>query len=64
MKPFLKLIFLFVTSFVFSQSSFEYQVQLNPITVPNLPGIHSYAFGQSNGKWLIIGGRLDGIHAR
>ena len=23
-----------------------------------------YAFGQHNGKWLIIGGRKDGVHAR
>ena len=64
MKPGLKLVFLLVTSFVFSLSTFGYQDQLNPISIPNLPGIHSYAFGQSNGKWLIIGGRLDGIHAR
>lgn len=64
MKTYLKLVFLYATSFVFSQSTFDHEVQLNPITIPNLPGIHSYAFGQSNGKWLIIGGRLDGIHAR
>lgn len=43
---------------------FQYSVRLKPITVENLPGIHSYAFAQSNGKWLIIGGRTDGIHAR
>ena len=49
---------------VFSQSTFDYQVQLNPITIPNFPGIHSFAFAQHNGKWLIVGGRIDGIHAR
>jgi len=64
MKLILKVVLLFITNFIFSQSTFDYQVQLNPITIPNLPGIHSYAFGQSNGKWLIIGGRLDGVHAR
>ena len=48
----------------FSQTTFEYEVQLNPISIPNLPGLHSFAYGQSNGKWLIIGGRLDGVHAR
>lgn len=47
-----------------SQNTFNYSVELQAINVPNLPGLHSYAFGQHNGKWLIIGGRLDGLHAR
>jgi hypothetical protein len=58
------MVLLLITSFAFSQSTFDYQVQLNPITIPNFPGIHSFAFAQHNGKWLIIGGRIDGIHAR
>lgn len=49
---------------VFGQSSFDYQIQLNPKTISGLPGLHSFAFGQHDGKWLIIGGRVDGIHAR
>ncbi len=27
-----------------------------------VPGIHSYAFAQSGSKWLIIGGRTNGLH--
>lgn len=53
-----------ITTFSFGQDSFTYSIQLDPISVPNFPGIHSYAFGQSNGKWLFIGGRRDGLHAR
>lgn len=64
MKTIYTIILLLVSRFVLSQSTFDYQVQLNPINIPNFPGIHSYAFGQDNGKWLIIGGRIDGIHAR
>ncbi|MBA4153564.1 hypothetical protein [Flavobacterium sp.] len=64
MKTIYTIVFLFITCLAFPQSTFDYQVQLNPITIPNFPGIHSYAFGQHNGKWVIIGGRLDGIHAR
>ncbi|MDG2431986.1 hypothetical protein [Flavobacterium sp.] len=64
MKLLLKVVLLLISYISFSQTTFDYQVQLNPITIPNLPGLHSYAFGQNNGKWLIIGGRLDGIHAR
>jgi hypothetical protein len=58
------LFFLGLTNVIFSQSTFDYQVQLNPITIANFPGIHSYAFAQHEGKWLILGGRVDGIHAR
>ena len=47
-----------------AQNSFPYDVQLTPITIANLPGLHSFAFAQHNGKWLIIGGRKDGVHAR
>lgn len=64
MKTLYKIVLLLITNCAFSQSTFDYQVQLNPINIPNFPGIHSYAFAQHNGKWLIIGGRIDGIHAR
>lgn len=43
---------------------FEYDVTLVPKSIPNFPGLHSFAFGQANGKWVIIGGRRDGLHAR
>mgnify|MGYP001140785935 CR=1 FL=1 len=46
------------------QNSFNYSVELEAVDIPGLPGLHSYAFGQHDGKWLIIGGRKDGMHAR
>jgi hypothetical protein len=65
MKKNLSLLILSLFSlFVGAQNSFKYRVELNPITIENLPGLHSYAFGQHDGKWLIIGGRKDGLHAR
>ena len=64
MKKFYKLLFVLCSTVVLSQTTFDYQVQINPITIANFPGIHSYAFAQHNGKWLIIGGRIDGLHAR
>lgn len=63
-KYLLILVVLFSCKLAMAQNSFPYDVQLTPITIANLPGLHSYAFGQHNGKWLIIGGRKDGIHAR
>lgn len=47
-----------------AQPNFPYTLSLHPLSVEGLPGLHSYAFGQHEGKWLIVGGRKDGIHAR
>lgn len=39
-----------------------FTVQLEPVITTPLPAIHSFAFAQSGGKWLIIGGRTNGLH--
>lgn len=44
----------------FSQISFD----LKPVDLPNFPGIQSYVVGQDAGKWLILGGRTEGLHKR
>ena len=62
-KYFIVLLLMFLQSSI-AQTTFDYDVVLTPVTVSGLPGLHSYAFAQHNGKWLIIGGRKDGIHAR
>ena len=41
-----------------------FNISLEPISITGLGGIHSFAFGQHQGKWLIVGGRLDGLHRR
>ena len=41
-----------------------YDVVLNLLTIPNLPGLPSFAFGLHQGQWLIMGGRKDGLHTR
>lgn len=41
-----------------------FQIYLEPASIPNLGGLQSYAYGQHDGKWLLIGGRLDGLHRR
>lgn len=64
MRLFYTILILAFANSLFAQSTFDYQVQLNPISLPNFPGIHSYAYAQHEGKWIIIGGRVDGIHAR
>jgi hypothetical protein len=41
-----------------------FTVYIEPYTINGLGGLQSYAYGQANGKWLIVGGRLDGLHRR
>lgn len=55
---------IFLTFHSFSQTNFDYSIQLKPRTVAGFEGLHSFAIAESNGKILLIGGRLDGIHAR
>lgn len=56
--------FLLVANSLNAQSGFPFSIELSPITIPGMPGLHSFAYGQHQGKWLFIGGRRDGIHAR
>ena len=48
---------------VWAQES-VFEIEISPIEIPHLGGLQSYAYGQINGKWLIVGGRLDGLHRR
>jgi len=41
-----------------------FDIALEPMDIPGLGGLQSYAYGQHNGTWLIVGGRLDGLHRR
>jgi hypothetical protein len=61
LTTFLYLIFL--TLSVFSQTT-PFNIFIEPINISGLGGLQAYAFGQHNGKWLIVGGRLDGLHRR
>lgn len=47
---------------VFGQT--DRSVYLRPKQIPGFMGLQSFAFGQHDGKWVIIGGRLDGLHRR
>lgn len=46
-----------------SQTS-PFDVYLEPMSIPGLGGLQAYAVGEHNGKWLVLGGRLDGLHRR
>ena len=61
-------IFLLVFSQTFFNSAHsqeEFTVLIEPISIANAPSVHSYSWGKtSDGKWVIIGGRIDGLHRR
>jgi len=42
----------------------DFSVELIPVVIEGVPGLQSYAFAQHDGKWLVFGGRTEGIHAR
>ncbi|MCK9252198.1 MAG: hypothetical protein M0P55_05530 [Clostridiales bacterium] len=44
--------------------AFPYTIRLEELVIPDFKGLHSYAYGQHDGKWLLVGGRTDGLHAR
>lgn len=48
---------------VFSQTA-PFNIYIEPMNISGLGGLQAYAFGQHNGKWLVVGGRLDGLHRR
>jgi hypothetical protein len=67
MKQILLFIFASVWSiqiYILQAQSTPFQILIEPISIAGLGGIQSYAWGQHNGKWLIVGGRLDGLHRR
>ncbi len=60
----ISLVLLLFPIVLFAQNNHPYTVDIQSIKIEGLPGIQSYAFAQADGKWLIIGGRLDGLHSR
>ncbi len=57
------LFFNLLSIFLFAQNA-PFNIYLEPMNVAGLGGLQAYAYGQHNGKWLVLGGRLDGLHRR
>jgi hypothetical protein len=41
-----------------------FAVSMEALEIPGIVGLHSFSFGVADGKWLVLGGRRDGLHAR
>ena len=54
---------LFVSMQLVAQDQFT--VQIEPLVITNAPSVHSFSWGKTtDGKWIILGGRIDGLHQR
>lgn len=60
----LLLIICFLSSTLVAQSQATFNIHLEPFNINGFTGIQSFAFGQHDGKILLIGGRKDGLHRR
>lgn len=50
---------------IYAQTPIEFTIEMEALTIPNAPGVHSYSWGlTSDQKWVILGGRVDGLHQR
>lgn len=63
MKKIITILFLFFIVEISAQES-PFQVLLKSLKIPEVEGLQVFALGQHDGKWLILGGRLDGLHRR
>ncbi len=65
MKKILLPLLTFASIFGWAQTPEEFAIEIEPLTIATAPGVHSYSFGQTTDhKWVIIGGRIDGLHQR
>ncbi|HMQ48536.1 MAG TPA: T9SS C-terminal target domain-containing protein [Saprospiraceae bacterium] len=55
-------LFVFYTHTAIGQTTLN--VHFDTITFSGLPGLHSFAAAQYEDKWLLIGGRKDGLHPK
>ena len=44
--------------------SLPFQIRLEQTEMAGLPALHSFAYATWQGKWLLMGGRVDGLHRR
>lgn len=62
------LVKLFIPAAVFfaaaQNATIPFSVRLEKIEIKDLPGLQSYAFATWGNKWILVGGRTDGLHRR
>ena len=56
------LLFILTSGSLFAGGGEPFTVEFEEVNIPGAPNVHSFVFAKSNGKWLIIGGRTNGLH--
>ncbi len=64
MKYFILLLISLSSAITIYAQTAPFQIVIKSVDIPGLKGVQSYAYGQADGMWLIIGGRTDGLHMR
>lgn len=65
MSAILKKLSLFLVALPFMlNGQGHFDLRFDTASIPGLPGLHSFAVATHEGKWLLIGGRLDGMHQK
>lgn len=60
MKKLITAALLMLACHLYAQQPFS--VSLVPSGITAVPQIHSFSFAEWNGKWIYLGGRMDGLH--
>ncbi len=47
-----------------AQGTSAYSITLEELDLPAFPGLQSFVIGTAGTEWLVIGGRIDGLHRR
>jgi len=63
-QKFLVIISLILGSISAYSQNAPFTIYIEPMNIAGLGGLQAFAYGQHNGKWLVVGGRLDGLHRR
>jgi len=67
-KSFMRIFTTLIAAVIIAASSISFaenppfSVEVEQVSISGAPAIHSFAFAQSGGKWLFIGGRINGLH--
>ena len=58
------LVFVLFAHVAYSQTAEDFLIEVEEIQINNSPGVHAFVHAEHDNKWLIIGGRTDGLHQR
>lgn len=63
-KNFLFLLFLKIYGQLHAQVANGYALSVEPLNIQGFNGLQAFIAGQYDGKWVLLGGRTDGLHQR